>query len=102
MGGPNHAAVVTGAAALRCFAAAVAHCRPASISYAEFGVDTGVDVVATVEPGEPCRALYVWDHYTANFDGSTSPTTSTDCSVTENSARVRFQCPGLYDEIPTT
>lgn len=100
VGGPEHAVVSSGGSALTCFVAAVRRCRAASVSVTEFSVDTGTDLVATIEPGTPCRARYVSQAYTANFGGEEFPASTTDCDVSVTPVGVHFHCAGLDDDVP--
>lgn len=93
-------AVSFGGKALRCFAAAVRDCRPASVHVVHTGVDSGLEFVASIEGGSPCRTSYAYNQWTANFEGLTGPTTTVNCTVRATSTLLHFACPNVTDDVP--
>ena len=56
-------------------------CSRASLNYTTSSGDFGTVVRLTVLPGQPCRARYVRNSWTANFEGLSGPKTTMEFSA---------------------
>jgi hypothetical protein len=76
-------------------------CARASLNYTTSSGDAGTVVRLTVLPGQPCRARYVWNGWTANFEGLSGPKTTAECPVWATSTEIHLDCPDLPEKIPS-